>query len=462
MHAERATERAATFSRRRFMRHLGTFAAGSLALPLLAACTGTTAPVTPPVDASGTPTETTTSSNPRAIRAGSELHLLLTSSATPAADDLLRILAFEWGRDNDVAMTVDFASTAAIQRRLATPDGTTGLDIVGCRDNLAWRFANLFSDSTAEAVELAGQLGDYYPVATTQAQVQGVWRAVPFSVLPSAVIYRTDWLQATGAKGFPSGIDEFLAVSKVWKKFGHPFGAAAGRSTEDPRTLWHNVLWNFGGRITEADGKTIAINSPETVAAVEWAKQFWTEGCLAEGLLWDDNGNNLAYSNAQIAATVNSPGLYLKLKQENRAIAAVSALGQFPAGPAGQAAPVATNAHAVLNTAPNASAARAFLLWLAQPEQTNRYLTAGGGAIVAALRSFENHPLWSTDPHLRAFLATASTGRWIGWPAPPSQAADDTAANFIVVDMFAQVFAGKNIQMSINDAVAALRGIYPS
>jgi multiple sugar transport system substrate-binding protein len=179
-------------------------------------------------------------------------------------------------------------------------------------------------------------------------------------------------------------------------------------------------------------------------------------------LLWDDNGNNLAYANAQIAATLNGPGLYLKLKSEAPEIAAVSALAPFPGGPSGQAAPVTTRAHAILTTAPNGEAARAFLLWLGQRAQTDRYLTAAGGALVAALHAFEDSPIWSREPQLRAFLAAANAGRWVGWPAAPSQAADDTDTHFVVVDMFARVFAGKNPQLSIGEAETALRGIYPS
>ncbi len=309
---------------------------------------------------------------------------------------------------------------------------------------------------------MGATLGGYYDAPAAQAHVSGVWRALPFSVAPSAVIYRTDWLKAAGASSFPTTTDELAALGKKLKAAGHPFGAPAGRSTEDPRALWYAVLWAFGGRVTEVDGKTIAINTPETAAAIEWAKGFWSSACLAEGLAWDDNDNNLAYANAQIAATQNGPGLYLKLKQEAPDIAAVSALAPFPAGPAGQAAPVTTRAHAILKSSANAEAARAFLLWLGQRAQTDRYLDAGGGALVAALRAFEDSPIWSRDPQLRAFVTAASAGRWVGWPAAPSRAADDTDAHFVIVDMFANVFAGKNAQLSIGEAESALRIIYTS
>ena len=453
-----------TLTRRQFARRFGLAAGSLLALPLLAACTRN-APST--MEQDGTPTVSDDPGTPTAparptFREGATLTLLTAGSSAPAADDTLRALAAKWGREHDVAVTVETVSNTALHARLATPGAAEGIDIVQVRDNLPWLYADRFADLSAEAEELGATLGGYYDAPAAQAHVSGIWRALPFSVAPSAVIYRTDWLKAAGARSFPTTTDQLMALGTAWKAAGHPFGAPAGRSAEDPRALWYAVLWAFGGRVTEVDGKTIAINTPETAAAIEWAKGFWNSSCLAEGLSWDDNGNNLAYANAQIAATQNGPGLYLKLKQDAPDIAAVSALAPFPAGPAGQAARVTTRAHALLKTSPNADAARAFLLWLGQRAQTDRYLEAGSGALVAALRAFEDSPIWSRDPQLRAFVTAASAGRWVGWPAPPSRAADDTDAHFVIVDMFARVFAGKNTQLSIGEAEAALHGIYAS
>ena len=459
-----AKQKKPTLTRRQFTRCFGLAAGGVLALPLLAACSRN-APTTIEQDGtptvSGDPAPPTTPAHPT-FREGTTLTLLTAGSAAPAADDILRALAAEWGRERNVAVMVETVSNIALRARLATPGAAEGVDIVQVRDNLPWLYADLFADLSAEAEELGTALGGYYDAPAAQASVSGVWRALPFSVAPSAVIYRTDWLKAAGASSFPTTTDELAALGKKWKAAGHPFGAPAGRSAEDPRALWYAVLWAFGGQVTEVDGKTIAINTPETAAAIEWAKGFWNSACLAEGLSWDDNGNNLAYANAQIAATQNGPGLYLKLKQEAPDIAKVSALAQFPAGPVRQAAPVTTRAHAVLKSSANAEAARAFLLWLGQRAQTDRYLAAGGGALVAALRAFEDSPIWSRDPQLRAFVTAASAGRWVGWPAAPSRAADDTDAHFVIVDMFANVFAGKNVQLSIGEAESALRGIYAS
>lgn len=460
-----ASERTgASLTRRQFMRRLGVRATGLIALPILAACSRNV-PVTPTPDLLPSPDPEPITPKPSAspvVREGTRLTMLVTSGTSLAADEQLRVLATEWGRENKVEFAIETVSAATVRARLATPQGTEGLDIVQCRDNLPWLSGDLFADLSVEAGALAEAYGGYYDASAMQARVEEVWKAIPFSTAPSAVVYRTDWFKAAGAATFPTTMSELLTIGKALKAGGHPFGASAGRSTEDPRALWYGLLWSFGGRVTETDGKTIAINSPETVAALDWARQFWFDACLSEGLAWDDNGNNLAYANGQIAATQNGPSLYLALGANAPDLAAKSALALLPAGPSGQAVPVTTYSHAILKNSPNGDVARAFLSWLGQRTQTDRYLDAGGGALVAALRAYEDSPVWSRDPKLRAFLAAAGVGRWIGWPAPPSRAATDADARFVVVDMFARVFAGKNAQVSIAEAEAALKGIFTS
>jgi multiple sugar transport system substrate-binding protein len=290
--------------------------------------------------------------------------------------------------------------------------------------------------------------------------VNGTWKAIPFSVAPTAVIYRADQYRDVGATTFPATLDELLAFGTKLKAAGKPFGAPAGRSSDDPRAIWSAILWSFGGRTVEPDSQTIAIGAPETRAALDWAAHFWSAACADDALGWDDNANNRRYTNGQIAATQNNPAIYLYAKDALPDLAAQSFHAPFPAGPAGQGWPVATYGHAILKTSQQQAAARDFLLWLGQPEQSERYFAAGGGALVPAARSGARHPLWEREPKMRPFLDAATLGRWVGWPGTPTPAATATVDSFVVVDLFARVFAGMPAQQSIAEAEATLRGIY--
>jgi len=458
------TGRAMALTRRRFIGRLGLLAGAGAILPLLAACTRGTPNTPDPSTVEGTPTAEIDPAKPLPaptllVPPDTTLRVLTISGSSAAADESLRALAREWASANGLLVAFETASAAAIEARLAAPNGLAGFDIVQCRDDLAHLYAERFADLSAEADALAADLGGFYDAPTAQARVAGIWRALPFNLIPSAIAYRTDLLKEVGAAAPPATTAELLAVGTALKTKGHPFGAPAGRSAEDPRALWYAVLWAFGGSTVEADGTTIAINSPETLTALNWARDFWAAACLPDGLAWDDNGNNLAYANGQIAATQNGPALYLGLRAQQGDLAALTALAPFPVGPGGRGVPVTTHAHAIPAGATNEAIARAFLRWLGARAQTERYLAAGGGAIVAAARGFADSPLWAADPKLRAFLDAAETGRWLGWPAAPARAAAAAEANFVVVDMFAGVVAGGAPEAAIATAENALRNL---
>lgn len=449
------------FGRREVVRGLGLAAAGLAALPFLAACRSSTPAVqrTPVTEVTPTTPEQPVAPTPTPpVHTGASLRLWAIGSVSPAADRQLRTLASEWAREQGAEVAVEFLGANALIARLATP-GLAGADIVQVRDNWAWIWPDQFVDVSPEAAQL-GTGGGFFEAAARHAQVGSAWKALPFSIAPSAVIYRADQYREVGASAFPATLGELLTVGGKLKAAGKLFGAPAGRSVDDPRAIWPTVLWSFGGRTTEADGTTIAIGAPETRAALDWATQFWQAACATDGLAWDDNANNRRYTNGEIAATQNSPAIYLYAKDALPDLAAQSNHAVFPAGPAGQGSPVTTFGHAILKTSQRQEAARDFLRWLGQPAQAERYLAAAGGALIPAARGIAESAYWTREPKMRAFLDAARLGRWVGWPGPPSFAANVTVDQFVVVDLFARVFAGMPAQQSIAEAEAALRGIY--
>src|SRR2546422_8684362 len=56
-------------------------------------------------------------------------------------------------------------------------------------------------------------------------------------------------------------------------------------------TFW-SIAWCFGAKVLEADGKTIAINSPKMAEVIEYYKELYAEAMEPEVLSWDDAGNN--------------------------------------------------------------------------------------------------------------------------------------------------------------------------
>ena len=158
---------------------------------------------------------------------------------------------------------------------------------------------------------------------------------------PAAWNYRTDMFQAAGVEKFPDTFDELLAAAKKLHAKGTPIGMTLGHASGDGRSTNYPVLWAFGGKEFEADGKTVALNSPETLKAVEWYAEMYKymdPGVTA----WLDPDNNQAFLAGKVSATVNVNTIYLAARAAAPNDPAKKTLidnmdhANWPAGPAGR------------------------------------------------------------------------------------------------------------------------------
>lgn len=473
-------------NRRQFLRGAGILSAGLAALPVLAACGGTAATAVPtaasssaaPTTAAAAPTTAASSSASPAVAAaspttaaapvgspavlkGAKLSLLQWSSFIPAADEKMKALAAEWGKQNGAEVTIEIVSGNDLQpRTVAAVQNKSGPDIIQMQYNWPWLYESACADVSAEANALGAKYGGYYDAMTKQSTVNGTWRGIPYGIVPNAITFRTDWLKAAGADKFPTTIDDFLTVGKKLKSAGHNYGAPAGHSFGDPKTFWMAVLWAWGGKEVDTDGKTVAINSPETLKALEWSSQFWKDACDPDGLSWDDNSNNRFYAAEQIWATQNGASIYINALKQAPDLAKNSDNAPFPKGPGGQGVVTLSLTHAVMNYSKNVGAAKEFVMWLMDKKQYDAWMDAGNGYTAGPLKAYESHPVWGKDPKMKPFLDTAKESRWVGWPGPPSRATSDADQKYIIVDMFARVFQGTSPKDSIGQAEQALQAVY--
>ena len=72
------------------------------------------------------------------------------------------------------------------------------------------------------------------------------------------------------------------------------------------------LVWAFGGKMVDAKNNVV-INSPETIAALEYAKQLY-ETFIPGTLSWLDPNNNKAFLDGQISLTNNGISIYYAAK----------------------------------------------------------------------------------------------------------------------------------------------------
>ncbi len=290
-------------TRRQFLTLAGTASAAAL----LAACapSGTTAPSGAGTTAAGVATKAP------AVIAGTELSFLNWTNFQPDMDTKFDELAKKWGDQNKVNMKVEHININDIPtRRAAAVQAKSGPDVMWDTQN----WPQLFADSLADVSDIMGQidknLAGVHDAAKAFDFVNGTWRGIPFAWGGNAFVYRTDWFKEAGV-AVPKTWDDFVKMAATLKQAGHPVGQAIGHSFGDPGNFWYPWTWAHGGKEVEQDGKTIAIDSAETVAAIEKAVGLFKTGLIDGVLGWDDNSNNSAYAAEKISCTVNGPSIFI-------------------------------------------------------------------------------------------------------------------------------------------------------
>ena len=130
----------------------------------------------------------------------------------------------------------------------------------------------------------------------------------------------------------------FLKLCQGLKAKGLPPGFALGNATGDANTWCHWLVWSHGGKMVDTKNNVV-INSPETIAALEYGKQLY-ETFVPGTLSWLDPSNNKAFLDGQIGLTNNGISIYYAAKTSTdpklQAIAKDMNHANFPIGPVGK------------------------------------------------------------------------------------------------------------------------------
>jgi multiple sugar transport system substrate-binding protein len=442
-------------SRRRFLQATGLVAASLAAGPLLEACGGSPA-------SSSTGAGTGSYVLPKA-KAGAKVQLLQWNSFVKAADDEFKRQAAQFSSENGCTVTIQTVSgDDLIAKTPAAVEAGSGPDIIQMEYGWPHLYEQSCVDVSADVAYLKGKLGAIHTVNDSFCKVNGKYRAIPYTQVPNAWSYRTDIFQQAGVTKFPTTWDELAATGKTLtdKKLGQ-IAVSLGHAYGDAITMWYPVLWDFGGREATPDGKTVTINSKETLAAVTWAINTWKSNSIAQNTLsWLDPDNNQAYHSGVISATLNGASIYLKEKLINHKYDQVTDNAAQPSGPKGLSTLNLIFNHAVMTWSQEQETARAFLLWAMDPVQYSKWMGVASGYNAGPYAAFTNDPVWNLDPRLKPFHDVVPNGKWPGWPVTPGKATAKSQVQFIIVDMFAKAVTSNDAKGSIADAEQKLKRIY--
>ena len=385
------------------------------------------------------------------------------SSFIPAYDAFFKnTLAPAYEKATGIKIIYETVSVGSLQTRVTTVAETNnGPDMSMMIFNWAYLFDEKLVDLTDIAATIGKKAGGWHDSAAEAVVVNGKWKAIPFGNIGQLMNYRMDWFAEAGVKDFPDTWDGLLEAGIKLKKAGRPFGFELGHGFGDNHGWLYPLLWSYGGRETEPDGKTIAIDSAETARAIDFCREFFQKTMFEDVLGWTDVSNNKAFLSEQISCTNNAESILYIAKRDFPDIGKATGQAQNPKGPTGQRFHMLNPlTHGIFTHTPDVQAAKDFMVWVMDPKQAGAWYDVAVSYYGPYLHMFDDAPLWHAEPRNLPYRDSLSTSHLPGWPAPISRPQSESVAKYVVVDMFAKACAGKSTKDVIADAAAQLKQIF--
>jgi multiple sugar transport system substrate-binding protein len=324
------------------------------------------------------------------------------------------------------------------------------------------QFHNLgdLTDVTDVVEELRAQFGEPATESKNYCVFDGRWYAIPYHFIGVGSFFRKDWLQEKGielkdAYTWDELRDIALEISDPSKRrFG--WGQTVNRSG-DANGFIENVINTYGGAIASNDGQKVEFNSPETVEAVSFMGDIYTnpkyKPMLPPGIeSWTDSSNNENWLAGILGFTRNQYSVYADSKTKGNPVYANTHPFIDGIGPASDR-PITfgqSQAFVVFKGAKNPELAK----------QVAKYLVSGTPLLGVAkeapgLVNPAWDRVWDSDPYYTsgdpAFAAlrkitqqplplTTSTG--YAFPQRPSSGQQASVAAYLLTDMMQSVVQG--------------------
>lgn len=346
-----------------------------------------------------------------------------------------------------VPVHVDWVSFEDVRPKAAVAANVgAGPDIVyGWYDD-----PELYPDKLHRLTELADYLGEkyggWYPVCKTYGRLGDDWIGLPLGCAGNAVVYRQSWMHEAGFEEFPKHTDGFLKLAKALSAKGHPPGLALGHATGDANAWTHWVVWAHGGKMVD-EHNNVVINSPETVAALEYARELY-QTFIPGTLAWLDGNNNRAFLASRIGMTINGISIYYVAKKSKdpamQALARDIYHGYIPIGPVGHPTELNLFTQAMLfKYSKYPRAAQEYLRFMMEAPQYEAWQQASLGYVTQPLKAYASNPIWTADPKNTPYRDAMERMLYNGYAGKLGYASAGVMANWVVVDMVAQAASGQ-------------------
>jgi multiple sugar transport system substrate-binding protein len=304
--------------------------------------------------------------------------------------------------------------------------------------------------------------GGLFENSLKSVMYKGKAYSVPQSVSPSPLVTRMDILEAAKVDP-PKTWEELIEVcnrlQKPPKLTG--YGMCLGLHTDTEGNVM-DVIWAYGGKLVEADDKTVALNSPGTVQAVKLIADMYSKHkIIPKGAIsWDNQGNNKAYQSRQVIFVVNASSIYAHLAESDKELYDMTGMLPAPGGPAGQRDRVNTAEWFLFRHNPYPEVAKGLVEYYMEPENLRVVMEEGDGRWGPPYKGMYNTPFWQ-KPGFQYWRTMLEQGGPFSTPGTMTAAASEVMVTTTMARMMHRVLVENwEAEKAVEDAHKKVVDIY--
>lgn len=379
------------------------------------------------------------------------LRILMWSHFVPSHDDWFDRFAKDWGKRVGVDVEVNHLSVADIPARITSEIAAgQGHDLIQYIATLS-QFEPSVVDMADVTREANRRHGDQLPLCTRSSRNPKTGKFYAFAPgwVPDPGNYRASMWRAAGMGQGPSSWQELLeGGSRLKSDRGVQLGI--GMSQEiDSNMAGRALLWSFGAAVQD-ENENVVINSPETVAAVEFMTRLYRQAMTPEVFSWEASSNNESLIAGRLSYILNSISAYRKAQEARPDVAADVSLVPALQGPrAALAAQHVMYNWIVPEFSGNADAAQEFLLhytanFASATYHSQLYDFPAWPGLVPKLDGWLSNDPFGAQPADKLAVLKGATD-WatnIGHPGPASPAVGEIFSTYVIPNMFARAARG--------------------
>jgi multiple sugar transport system substrate-binding protein len=368
-----------------------------------------------------------------------------TTALAPQVDKIMQEQCYAYARQAGIKEgEIDYTIIGAgqlIPKLVAALEAGTLPDIARLGPGLValYRSQGHLLEVTDVVEKMQQESGGLFPVFTEVVH-QGKAYGVPQSISPWPLITRLDILAAAKVEP-PRTWDEFV---EVCKKLQQPprltgYGMCLGLVGDTGNNVM-NMIWCYGGKLVEADNKTVALYSQGTIEAVRLvANMYHKHKIIPKGAIsWDDTGNNKAYQSRQVIFVLNPTSIYAHLAESDPELYNVTGLLPVPAGPAGAFELLSPVYWALFKHNPYPEVAKGLARYWMAPENLRVMIEEGNGRWGPPYKDMYASDFWRRPvfEHWRQML---ERGQQFAAPGTANPAVGEVGSTYVIARMMHRV-----------------------